>query len=142
MRQKKINFELETAVIVVPACIVYRGKNCYLNMNTFSNWHYQKKGAIKKKFTNSVFHKLMLLPKMAKIHSLTYTIIRTNHKKRDRMNVYSIVDKFFCDALQVHEIIEDDSDDFIGEFNFTKTEYIKGDANQLRVRITIYFEKK
>jgi len=56
------------------------------------------------------------------------------------MNVYSLVDKFFCDALQVHGIIDDDDDDTIGDFNFTKKEYIKGDNTDIRVEVTLYFE--
>ena len=138
---QNINFDIEKATIIVPACIVMNKKNKYLNLNAYSNWHYIMRNNIKKKFTKSVFHKLMLLPKMSKIHKLTYTLITTNHKKRDRMNVYSIVDKFFCDALQEHGVIEDDSDEFIGDFKFTKTEYIKGKPEELRVRIEIYFEK-
>ena len=84
---------------------------------------------------------MLQIPVMSKIHSLTYTLIRTTNTKRDRMNVYSIVDKFFCDALQQYGKIKDDSDDYIGGFNFTKTEYKKGKANELSVRIEIYFEK-
>jgi len=142
MSQQKINFDLEKTTIVVPACIKMGRKNKYLNLNTYSNWHGIVRNNIKKKFTKAIYHKLMLLPKMSKIHSLTYTLIRTSNRKRDRMNVYSIVDKFFCDALQEYGLIEDDSDEFINEFNFTKTEYQKGAQDQLRVRITIYFEKK
>jgi hypothetical protein len=117
-------------------------KNKYLNLNTYSNWHGIARNNIKKKFTKAIYHKLMLLPKMSKIHKLTYTLIRTTNRKRDRMNVYSIVDKFFCDALQEYGIIEDDSDEYIGDFNFTKTEYQKGASDQLRVRIEIYYETK
>jgi hypothetical protein len=142
MSQQKIDFEIQKAIIVVPACIKMGRKNYYLNLNTYSNWHGIVRNNVKKKFTKAIFHKLMLLPKMSKIHSLTYTLIITSKRKRDRMNVYSIVDKFFCDALQEYGKIEDDSDEFINEFNFTKTEYHKGAQDQLRVRIDIYYETK
>jgi hypothetical protein len=142
MSNQKINFDFEKVTVVVPACIKMGKKNYYLNLNTYSNWHGIVRNNIKKKFTKGIFHKLMLMPKMSKIHKITYTLIRTTNRKRDRMNVYSIVDKFFCDSLQVHGIIEDDSDDYIGDFNFTKTEYQKGPADQLRVRIEIYYEAK
>jgi hypothetical protein len=117
MSQQKIDFEIQKAIIVVPACIKMGRKNYYLNLNTYSNWHGIVRNNVKKKFTKAIFHKLMLLPKMSKIHSLTYTLIITSKRKRDRMNVYSIVDKFFCDALQEYGKIEDDSDEFINEFN-------------------------
>jgi len=142
MINNNIDFEFRKATIVVPACIVMGKKNRYLNLNTYSNWHGVVRNNIKKKFTKAIYHKLILLPKMKKIHSLTYTLIRTSNRKRDRMNAYSIVDKFFCDALQEYGVIEDDSDDFIGNFNFTKTEYEKGKQEDLRVRIEIYYEPK
>ena len=78
---------------------------------------------------------------MKRIYQLKYTLVRTTNRLRDRMNVYSIVDKFFCDALQEYNVIEDDSDEFINDFIFTKTEYIKGKQNDIRVQIEIIYEK-
>tara|TARA_R110000803_G_scaffold178506_1_gene240914 strand:+ start:141 stop:560 length:420 start_codon:yes stop_codon:yes gene_type:complete len=138
---KKINFELNKVFVIVPACITIGSNNNYLNLNVFSNWHYLKRNKIKKLFTSRIKSQMLKIPVMSKIHSLTYTLIRTTNTKRDRMNVYAIIDKFFCDALQEYGKIKDDSDEYIGDFNFTKTEYIKGKANELRVRIEIYFEK-
>lgn len=134
-------FNLSKATIVVPACIRIGKKDRYLNLNAYTNWHYLTRNKIKKKFTELCFGEIQRLPKMKKIHSLTYTLVIPSKHSRDRMNVYSVVDKFFCDALQVHGIIEDDSDDFINSFNFTKTEYIKGKRNDIRVQIEIIFEK-
>ena len=132
---------IKTISLVVPALVTIRGKNKYLNLNAYSNWHHIVRNNIKKKFSNIIYPQLSKLPKMAKIQTISYTLITTSKRKRDRMNVYSIVDKFFCDALQEQDIIKDDSDDFIENFIFTKTEYIKGKANQLRVKIKIeYYE--
>ena len=133
-------FELKTITVVVPACIKMGKKNYYLNLNAYSNWHGIVRNNVKKKFTKIVKDELDRIPTMKKIHSLTYTLVRTSNRKRDRMNVYSIVDKFFCDALQFYGKIEDDSDDYINDFKFTKTEYIKGSQSDLRVSINIYFE--
>lgn len=139
--RSKINLELGTVVVVVPACVRIGRKNFYLNLNVYSGWHYKVRHKVKLKFTEMLISQMVQIPEMAKIHSITYTLIRTTNAKRDRMNVYSIVDKFFCDALQEYGKIKDDSDEYIRDFKFTQTEYVKGASNQLRVRIEIYFEK-
>jgi len=139
---KEQTFNLSKETVVVPACVYVSGKNRYLNLNDYTTWHYQTRNNIKKKFTKLCFPEICRLPAMKKIHSITYTLVVPTKHKRDRMNVYSIVDKFFCDALQVHGKIADDSDDFINSFNFTKTEYIKGSRPDIRVSIEIIFEKK
>lgn len=135
------SFELGKITVVVPACVKIGRKNYYLNLNAFSNWHGIVRNNVKKKFTRCVYDEIKRLPRMKKIHSLKYTLVRTTKRLRDRMNVYSIVDKFFCDALQEYGVIDDDSDDYINSFEFTKTEYIKGRQNDIRVQIEIIFEK-
>ena len=138
---KQINFDIGKVSVVVPACIRIGKKNYYLNLNAYSNWHPMVRSKVKKLWTSIVLAQMIQIPKMSKIHSLKYILIRTSNRKRDRMNVYSIVDKYFCDALQEYGKIEDDSDQYIEDFNFTKTEYIKGEQSKIRVRIEIYFEK-
>ena len=135
------HFNIEKMVLVVPACVRMGKKNYYLNLNAYSNWHHIVRNNVKKRFTLLAGDEIKRLPKMSKIHSLTYTLIRTTNRSRDRMNVYSIVDKFFCDALQEYKRIDDDSDDYINKFEFTKTEYIKGSQNDIRVEIKVIFEK-
>ena len=97
--------------IFVPACIILskrkKAKKYYLNMNNYRNWHYQVNNQIKKKFKAIIAEELKYIPKIKYIHSLEYELIITNKRKRDRMNIYSIVDKFFCDALQEYKIIDD-----------------------------------
>jgi len=148
MDQKKIDFELKTEIIFVPACIVRWNKkkrkyiNYYLNLNQYIQWDKFLRNNIKKDFTKKVKHKMILLPEMSKIHSLSYTLITPNKRKRDRMNAYSIIDKFFCDALQEHGVIKDDSDNYISDFKFTKTEYVKGEEIDIKARVEIYYETK
>lgn len=145
MTQQKIDFNFGNVSIIVPACVQRREKgkivNCYLNLNQFSNWHYIKRNDVKNIFTKLIHDETKRIPTISKIHSLKYTLIRTTNQKRDRMNVYTIVDKFLCDALQEYGVIEDDSDEFIGDFKFTKTEYVKGAAKDIRARVDIYYEK-
>ena len=143
-------FEIRTQTVVVPACLQRWEKdrktkklvlkNYYINLNNYTQWDKYKRNNLKKQFTKEVKDEVLRLPKIKKIHSLKYTLIVPSLRKRDRMNVYSLVDKFFCDALQFHGIIDDDDDDTIGDFNFTKKEYIKGDNTDIRVEVTLYFE--
>ena len=136
----------ETAVLVVPAyLLVYFRKKyhkCYINMNKYRNWHGVLSDAIKKEFYRQTKKDIEKLPKMSYIHSIKYTLIAPNKRSRDRMNVYSVIDKFFCDALQHFDIIEDDKDEMIGGFFMEKKEYQKGKNEEIRVRVEIIFNKK
>lgn len=134
-------FNLDSITLYVPACVTLGTTNYYLNLNAYSKWHPIVRNKVKKLFTLLCVEEIQRAPKMKKIHSISYTLIRTTKAKRDRMNVYSIVDKFFCDALQFYGKIEDDSDDFINKFEFTKTQYLKGKAEDIRCEIEIIFEK-
>jgi hypothetical protein len=130
---------MKTTEVVVPACVVLGSKKYYLNMNKFRNWHYIVSNKIKKQFNLLVLPEVQYLPKMTYISSLEYTLIIPSKRKRDRMNIYSIVDKFFCDALQNYGKIEDDSDDYIGKFIFNKTEYMKDKPENIRVLVKISY---
>ena len=131
--------------IVVPACLklgkTRKAKNYYLNMNNFRNWHHSICHNTKLKFNELILGEFLRIPKMKYINQLQYTLIVTTKTKRDRMNVYSIVDKYFCDALQTYKKIEDDSDDFIGDFIFKQSEYIKGPAEEIRVHIKLTYNE-
>jgi len=132
--------------IIIPACVgkMYTKKKgfklIYLNLNQYRNWNGFFEGSVKKKFTSLVAGEMQNVPKMKYINQIEYTLIVPNKKKRDRMNVYSIVDKYFCDALQKYEKIEDDSDDFIGDFIFKQSIYMKDEAENIRVLVKITFD--
>lgn len=126
--------------LCVPACIVWKNKNYYLNLNNYRNWHYQVSNILKRKFKQQILDEVSRLPNIKKIESLEYELIVPSKTKRDRMNIYSIVDKFFCDALQEYKIIEDDSDEYIKQFIFKQSKYIKDKASNIRVFVTIFFE--
>jgi len=132
--------------IIIPACVgkMYTKKKgfklIYLNLNQYRNWNGFFEGSVKKKFTSLVAGEMQNVPKMKYINQIEYTLIVPNKKKRDRMNVYSIVDKYFCDALQEYKKIEDDSDDFIGDFIFKQSIYMKDEAKNIRVLVKITFD--
>lgn len=130
---------MKTIEVIVPACVVLGKKKHYLNMNNFRNWHYILSNQIKKRFNLLVLQELQQLPKVTFISCLEYTLIVPSKRKRDRMNIYSIVDKFFCDALQKYGKIEDDSDVFIGCFKFNQTTYMKDKAENIRVSVKITY---
>ena len=111
----------------VPAKRVYLNLNVFRNLNRFTNNE-----------TKVLYSKLMSEQLQGTTFkrgiSITYVLHRGNKRKGDRMNVLSIVDKFFCDALQNHNCIPDDDDSFIDDLHFY-TGYI--DKTNPRVDITI-----
>ena len=132
--------------IVVPACVgkMWVKKKgfqfIYLNLNQYRNWNGFFEGKVKKKFTALVKDEFKRIPLMKYINQIEYTLIVPSKRRRDRMNVYSIVDKYFCDALQKYNKIEDDSDEFIGDFVFKQSVYMKDKAENIRVSVKITFD--
>ena len=78
-----------------------------LNLNVYRNLHFYKLNYQKKAFQDFVKPLLLGLPKMEAI-SLHYEINPKGGSRLDTMNVGSIVDKFFSDALVNNQIIPDD----------------------------------
>ena len=78
-----------------------------LNLNVYRNLHFYKLNHQKKAFHDFVKPLLRGLPSMEAI-SLHYEINPKGGSRLDTMNVGSIVDKFFSDALVLNQIIPDD----------------------------------
>lgn len=78
-----------------------------LNLNVYRNLHYYKLNYQKKAFQTFVKPLLLGLPSMEAI-TLHYEINPKGGSRLDTMNVGSIVDKFFSDALVQNGIIPDD----------------------------------
>lgn len=78
-----------------------------LNLNVYRNLHFYKLNFQKKAFHDFVKPLLSGLPPMEAI-SLHYQINPKGGSRLDTMNVGSVVDKFFSDALVLCEIIPDD----------------------------------
>lgn len=86
-------------------------KRYWLTMNNYRNWHYQISNKIKVEFKSIVEPQVSILPDLSmmwgQIH-LHYIYFPPNRAARDLMNVVSVVDKFFQDALVECGKLEDD----------------------------------
>jgi hypothetical protein len=111
-------------------------------MNNYRNWHFALSNNAKKEFYKQTKKQIEKLPKMSYIHSIKYSLFVPSRRVRDRMNVISVVDKFFCDALQHFKVIEDDRDEMIGDFLIGKKCYEKGENEEIRVKVEIIYDKK
>ena len=78
----------------------------YLNLNFYRNAHYQVLNQLKVKFSEEIKDQLTNLPQYSEI-SLTYTLYP--QRLCDVMNVCTVVDKFFSDALVNYHVIDDDN---------------------------------
>ena len=77
---------------------IQTGKNRhYLNLNQYRNWYFRLSNNIKTKFKEQVKDSLdfSFLGKV----EIDYTYYAPDNRKRDLMNVISVADKFFQDAM-------------------------------------------
>lgn len=85
-------------------------KKIKLNLNVYRNLHYQVNNKAKIIFKNQL---LVDYPELFHIKAnrvnVIYKIIRNNDHRFDVMNIISIVDKFFLDALVEIGCIPDDN---------------------------------
>lgn len=104
-----------------------------LNLNQYRNWNHFTKNNLKSLYNEAMAYKLKGM-KLNPPISIEYTLHRKDKRKGDRMNVLSVHDKFFCDALQKYGVIEDDTDDIIINHKFSTGEI---DRKNPRVDILI-----
>lgn len=109
-----------------------KDKEYILNLNNYRNWHYIVSNQIKEAYTFDLGKQLFGL-RFKKI-KITLKYFKGTERKCDRANIYCIHEKFFCDALVSHGVIEDDNDDFIKESVYLDVELDKANP---RVEITI-----
>lgn len=83
------------------------GEQESLNLNVYRNLHFYKLNFQKKAFQDFVKPLLLGLPQLEAV-TLHYEINPKGGSRLDIMNVGSIVDKFFSDALVLNQIIPDD----------------------------------
>lgn len=84
-----------------------KGKSRYsLNLNQYRNWFYRLSNDIKKKFKYEVSSSLDF--KVVGQVGIEYEYYAPNKRKVDLMNVVSVVDKFFQDAMVERGCIEAD----------------------------------
>lgn len=94
-----------------------RGEVESLNLNVYRNLHFYHLSYQKNAFHDAMKPLLRGLPKLGKV-SLSYEINPKGQGRLDTMNVGSIVDKFFSDALVESGIIVDDDYKTVVENSF------------------------
>ena len=106
----------ETITLSLPLFITNRSnKRKWLTLNNYRNWHYQVSNDIKRRFKSEVFDKLDFNIKgRVKIE---YFYFAPDKRTRDLMNVISVIDKFFQDAMVERGCIESDDLSTVVEVN-------------------------
>jgi len=86
-----------------------------MTLNSYRNWHYQVSNDIKRRFKSDISRKLdFIIEGKLKIE---YFYFARDKRKRDLMNVISVVDKFFQDAMVEYGCIESDDLSVVVEVN-------------------------
>jgi len=88
------------------------GKKYHINLNNYHTWHYQVRNKLKKEYCKYSYYQL-LANKIFKIErpiKLFFIFCPPDKRKRDRSNILSIHEKFFCDALVFCGVLKDDDD--------------------------------
>ena len=84
-----------------------KDKRYYINLNSYRNWHFIINNKIKKAFKDAISYQLNFKVVKPKFE---YQLYYKDKRKRDKMNVISILDKFLLDAMVECECFEDDND--------------------------------
>lgn len=84
-------------------------------MNSYRNWHYQVSNDIKRRFKSDISRKLDF--KFDNKVKIEYFYFAPDKRKRDLMNVISVVDKFFQDAMVEYGCIASDDLSVVVEVN-------------------------
>lgn len=123
----------ETEKTVVLPIWIFSGKNrYYLNMNQYHNWYYVLRGKIKKKFQEQVKDSLGF--SFSGEIEIYYQYFAPDKRKRDLMNVISVADKFFQDAMSENGCIEDDNTRIVKKVT---CKYMGIDRENPRIEATI-----
>ena len=87
----------------------------WLTMNNYRNWHYQVSNDIKRKFKSEITPLLDF--RLSGKDKIEYFYFAPDKRTRDLMNVISVVDKFFQDAMVENNCIESDDLSTVVEVN-------------------------
>jgi len=129
---------MEEVVIVAPLYVMLPrkrvpDKKVIINLNNYRNWHHIISNDAKKMYKTSIMSQIEGKAFREPIR-LKFQLYRGSNRKTDKANVLSIHEKFFCDALVECGCITDDSDEYIEDQYYAKTEF---DKENPRVEITI-----
>ncbi len=92
-----------------------KGKVKWLTLNNYRNWHYQTSNGLKVKFKKEITPLLNF--KIEGQVRIYYCYYAPDKRKRDLMNVISVIDKFFQDAMVERGCIEADDLSIVTEVN-------------------------
>jgi hypothetical protein len=123
---------MKEITISLPVAIYKKGNRYSLNLNQYRNWHYQASNQIKSIFSGIVEDRLDFVfegPVMIK-----YQYYAPNRRKVDLMNVVSVVDKFFQDAMVNKGCIQADDTSIVKRVD---ARYSGIDREDPRIDVTI-----
>lgn len=106
----------EIITLSLPLFITNRSnRRKWLTLNNYRNWHYQVSNDIKRRFKSEIFDKLDF--KIKGRVKIEYFYFAPDKRTRDLMNVISVIDKFFQDAMVDRGCIESDDLSTVVEVN-------------------------
>jgi hypothetical protein len=116
---------------IVDDYVMIGNKKFSLNLNVYRNAHYQVLNKAKIIFKNKL---LAEYPELTRIKAnrviIEYLITRCDNRKFDTMNIVSIVDKFFLDALVEFGCISDDNYNYVAYKATRVSDYVSKMPNK------------
>jgi hypothetical protein len=123
------------AIYCLPLSITLGKKKYYINLNNYRNWHYQVSNKIKGAYHDIVKDQTKEGLSFDKV-KLIFVVYYPDKRLRDRSNILSITEKFFCDGLVHCGVIEDDNDNFI-----ESSLYLTGGIDKTDPRVEAFVSK-
>lgn len=110
-------------------------KKFLINLNAYRNEHYYSLNKAKVVFKEEIYSQLKNLPLFGKVR-LHYILYPGSKRELDIMNICSVADKFFCDALVEAGKLPDDN------YNYLTGITIKiGSIDKTNPRVEVYIEE-
>lgn len=111
-----------------------RGRKWFsINLNQYTNWHFQQKNNLKKYYKELMRSQLEGIEIQTPVQ-ITYKVYKPTKRHLDKMNVVSISSKFLMDAITELGCWPDDNDEHIKHEIILPTEL---DRDEPRVEVLI-----
>tara|TARA_R100000081_G_scaffold47754_1_gene22751 strand:+ start:20 stop:403 length:384 start_codon:yes stop_codon:yes gene_type:complete len=104
----------------------------YLNLNQYRNWHYGVSSSIKRNYKKTISDRLNF--KFDGQVEIKYRYYAPDKRVRDLMNVVSVVDKFFQDAMVDKGCIIADDTSIVKKIT---VDYMGIDKADSRIEVTV-----